>query len=530
MIRELTDLGETSTLEADVCIVGAGAAGLALAAALLDTGWRVIVLESGRARPDAFGAGLNELESVGLPHDGGSDGRVRAFGGTTSAWGGQLLPLRASEIEQREWVPHSGWPITLDELQPFYRRVESLLGVEGPPYGGEVWNALGIQPPAFDASRFCVRFSQWAPLGRRNFAVLLRRRLAASRNVTVLLDATATAVHCGAGDAHVESVRCQSRAGKSANIRAAFCVLACGGLETPRLLLASPARGARGLANSSDLVGRFFQDHISYVAGEIEPRSRAELQRLFDPRYLARTMYTSKIEPSDATQRDRRWLNAMGHFAFEIPEALGLLEVKRVLRSFQSGSVQLPTLDELLAMLRGSGELARLVFARLALARRQSPSSGRIRLLVDVEQAPNPDSRITLGTRRDALGLPRAVLDWRLAGQELTTLTDFAKSLATELEAKGLGSVTLAAAPDFAKRGEVSAARDIFHHMGTTRMSRSPRDGVTNAELRCHDVDNLFVASSAVFPTGGIANPTLTIIALSLRLADHLKRLLAAAR
>jgi choline dehydrogenase-like flavoprotein len=150
-----------------------------------------------------------------------------------------------------------------------------------------------------------------------------------------------------------------------------------------------------------------------------------------------------------------------------------------------------------------------------------------VRLLVDVEQAPNPDSRITLSSKTDAFGMPLPALDWRLTGLEETTLTEYSRALAAEFAARGLGAVTLAERPDFTRRDELSAARDIYHHMGTARMSRSRDDGVTNPDLRCHDVENLFIASAAVFPTGGIANPTMTILALSLRLAEHLKRTLA---
>src|SRR5262249_1411555 len=163
-----------------ICIIGSGAAGLTLAAELLDTQQQVVVLESGRQHPDEFDSALNTVHCAGLRHDGVSEGRVRAFGGTTRAWGGQLLPLRASEFAGRPWVPNGGWPLELESLEPFYRRAEALLAVEGPPYGAEVWERLGIAPPEIDTDRFGFRFSQWAPLTRRNFAVLLRRRLAAS--------------------------------------------------------------------------------------------------------------------------------------------------------------------------------------------------------------------------------------------------------------------------------------------------------------------------------------------------------------
>jgi choline dehydrogenase-like flavoprotein len=234
-------------------------------------------------------------------------------------------------------------------------------------------------------------------------------------------------------------------------------------------------------------------------------------------------MYSLKVEPTDATMRREGWLNAMGHIAFQIPDALGWMELRRILRSLQAGRLELPSLHESMAMLRGSVELTRLVLTRYLAKRRRSPDAGGIVLLVDSEQAPNRDSRVLLDERVDSLGMPRARLDWRLADLEKKTIIGFAGRIATEFARLGLGTIRLAGEPDFELRDAPGAARDIFHHMGTARMSSTARAGVTRPDLRCHDVDNLFVAGAAVFPTGGIANPTFTALALSLRLADHLK-------
>jgi choline dehydrogenase-like flavoprotein len=174
-------------------------------------------------------------------------------------------------------------------------------------------------------------------------------------------------------------------------------------------------------------------------------------------------------------------------------------------------------------MLRGSIELTRLVLTRYLARRRRSPGAGSIRLLVDSEQAPASDSRVLLDSRVDPSGVARARLDWRVGDLERRTLSGFARRIATEFERLGLGRVRLASDPDFDARDTPGAARDIFHHMGTARMSATPRTGVTRPDLRCHDVANVFVTGAAVFPAGGIANPTFTALALSLRLADHLK-------
>jgi choline dehydrogenase-like flavoprotein len=528
MIGRLGTDGEPP-LEADVCIVGAGAAGLTLAAQFIKSPWRVLVLESGLKDPDRTAEDLNTLIPMGVPHEGWRDGRVRAFGGTTQAWRGQLVPMRASEAQERAWVAGSGWPMMVGELQPYYRRVEHLLRTEGPPYDLTTWHRLGVPPLELDPLLLRVRFAQGAPRIRRNFAQLLRRALERSPHIHVLLDATVVALQCGADGQRCESVEVRARTGEKRRIRARWFVLACGGIETPRLLLASPAADGNGVANSSGTVGRYFQDHISYWAGELHPRARRQVQDIFDPRYLNGTMYSLRLEPTDELMRREGWLNATAQIAFELPEALGWVEVRRLLRSIQAGRVQLPSRDDTLSMARGAGELSRLVLTRLLAQRRRSPSSGSIRLQVDVEQAPDPHSRVLLAAERDCYGMPRAKLDWRVGELERRTMTGFARTVAKELERLNLGTVQLAEAPDFSARDTLGAAGDLFHHMGTTRMSRSPREGVTRHDLRCHDVDNLFIAGPSVFPASGIAEPTFTALALCVRLSDHLKTRLRSA-
>ncbi|HKT73915.1 MAG TPA: GMC family oxidoreductase [Steroidobacteraceae bacterium] len=515
MISRLNGAGVMGPVVWDLCIVGAGAAGLSLAAEFFDKSLRILILESGLHEPDADGDDLNRMVAIGLPHDGWREGRIRALGGTTRAWGGQLVPLRHSEVQPRSWVPDSGWPLDLAELQPYYRRAEELLGTQGPPYDESAFPHLGVAPLAFDPDQFQIRLSQWAALGKRNFAVLWRRELERSKNITVLLDATVIGIRCAPSGGLCESLEVKSRSGDTAQIRARTFVMACGGIETARLLLASK------VANGSGKVGRYFQDHVSYVAGEVEPVSRKAVQSFFDPRYIGSTMFSVKVEPTAQAMRQQGWLNAMAHIAFEIPNALGWMEVRRLLRSVQAGKPAWPAWDESKAMLRGGAELTRLVLTRYLARRRRSPDHGGIKLLVDAEQAPNAASQIVLDTEVDAFGTPRARLDWRIGDLELNTLTGFSRAIAREFERLGLGRITLARGPDFAIRNTLGAARDIFHHMGTARMSRKPEDGVTRTDLRCHDVDNLYIAGAAVFPSGGIANPTFTAIALSLRLADQ---------
>lgn len=517
MILRLDDRPADLPLEADLCVIGAGAAGLALASEFQQTRWRVLVLESGEARRTEAADDMNRTLVDGLPHRGGTEGRARVFGGATTAWGGQIIPLRSSETDAREWVPGSGWPLTAAELDAYYRRVERLLGMDGPPYDDSAWARIGVAPPGFDPTQLRTRFSQWAPLTRRNFAVLLRRMLSRSTNVDVVLGATVTGFDTRPDRNWVEAVRVRASSGRQYEVRARHFALCTGGIETPRLLLAA------GLANSSGTLGRFFQDHVSYVAAELDPTARNLIRRIFEPRYRGRAMFTAKIEPTDTALRELRLLNCMAHVKFDIPEALGLLEVRQMMRAIQRGQMPVPSLHALGALTRGSMELTRLALGRMA-RRRRAPSRGAMYLMIDVEQAPNADSCITLSDERDATGLPRARVQWRLTGQEWDTVQRFLPMVREQWQRAGLGAMQLSGPPDFNRIDGPAAARDIFHHMGTARMSALPGGGVVNTQLRCHDIDNLHIAGSAVFPAGGIANPTFTILALTMRLADQIKQ------
>ncbi len=234
-------------------------------------------------------------------------------------------------------------------------------------------------------------------------------------------------------------------------------------------------------------------------------------------------MYTPKIEMRAGKQRELGLLNVIGHLKFEIPEDSGIQELKRMLLAVQGGKNPMPSGPALLRMAGDSRDFARLAFGKAILNRRLSLSRGEIYFLVDSEQAPNPQSRITLSQTRDSLGMPRTALDWRLSEIDARTLHTYARLFQQEWSRLSLGEVLL---DDLALPEGVYWAenmRDIYHHMGTTRMSDSPQSGVVDKNCRVHGIGNLFIGSSSVFPTSGNSNPTLTIMALCIRLSDHLK-------
>ena len=524
MIHDFDTYDQGAAIQTDICIIGSGAAGLTVASQFFGTRWKVTVLEGGGAKEESRSQELYQSDVIGLPHDGVHEGRFRTLGGSTTAWGGQLLPLTEQDFQAKPGLPLSGWPLTYEELDGFYRRAEAMMGVDGPPYDESRWQRFGITPPVLDAGTFRYRFSEWAAWGKRNLALSFGNELKTSPNVNVILHANAVNIQTSQAADLVDQIDIKSFDGKTGTVKAKFYVICCGGIETPRLLLASNTVAPEGVGNGRDLVGRYFQDHISLRAGRIQPQNRRALQRLFDPFYRRGVMYTPKIEMQAGKQRELGLLNVMGHLKFEIPEDSGVQEIKRMLLAAQGGKNPVPSGKALLRMAGDSRDFARLAFGKVALNRRLSLSRGDIYLLVDSEQAPNPQSRITLSPTSDALGMPRAVVDWQMSEVDARTLHSYAELFKQEWKRLSLGEVTLEEAA--LAEGSLHWAenmRDIYHHMGTTRMSDTPQQGVVDKNCRVHGIGNLFVGSSSVFPTSGNSNPTLTIMALCIRLADHLK-------
>jgi choline dehydrogenase-like flavoprotein len=475
-------------LEADVCIVGAGAAGIALALELAGSPLRVVLLESGGFERDEATQELGRGRIYGRSHPPLDEVRARWFGGTTNAWHGRLRPLDPIDFEAREWIPHSGWPIGARDLEPFVARAARTCGVEAPvpaAPGPAAPPPLPLDPQAFVSRELWI---EPVSFGERH-----RAAVTGAGNVDTLLHANAVELVANEAGSALVGVRVATLAGGGFAVRARAVVVAAGGIETPRLLLASNRVQTAGLGNGADLVGRYFMEHPQLAAGALLPASASLPLGLYRPRPNAGAESVALLTPAAALLRRER-----------IQSFAALL----------AGEAALPELERALA-----------TSVRALEAAPGAPSPRALFLLNSCEQAPNPASRVRLGEERDALGLPRVQLEWRLSPSDLHSLRRGHELLARELGRAGAGRLQLMLGP-----GDMDWPADLGgggHHMGTTRMHEDPRQGVVDASCRVHGVANLWVAGSAVFATSGSADPTLAIVALAIRLADHLKQELA---
>jgi choline dehydrogenase-like flavoprotein len=528
MIRDFVEFNAGAAVAVDICIVGAGAAGITLAREFIGTRFSVLLLEGGGLKAEVETQKLYDSEVVGLPHTGVHEGRARVFGGTTTLWGGQALRLDASDLQKRSWVPFSGWPISREELEPFYDRADRVLQL-GPRISyPDLCVAFGLQAPGFDPDKLYMECSQWSP--KPNFGTTYRQELKSAVNISVLLHANVTSIVTNDSAAAVEKIEFRTLTGKQGTAKARVYVICCGGIETARLLLASDRVEPQGLGNKYDLVGRFFQEHIHIRFGDLLTNGRKCLQNYFESFYRNGLKYFPLITLSPRVQAEKHVLTVHGSAMFDDAPDSGIVALKQLFRMLSRGTKGGP--GELRRFLRNAlmspGDFCRLGYRFYFEERSGTPRQGPIYIGAQAEVAPNPDSRITLSKARDSLGMRKLKLDWRIGELERRTLYEYIRTVASEFERLGLGSFDLSQVVILNDPlAWVRMAHDSAHHMGTARMHESPQQGVVDPECRVHGVDNLYIGSSAVFPTSARSNPTLTILALCLRVADRLKGVLA---
>ena len=521
MLLDFLRTGDTTAFDADVCIVGSGAAGLTLAAHL-GGGLRVLIVEAGGRR-----VGLDGLagESADWAFGGFEQGRARSFGGATRLWAGQCIRLDPIDFDRRDWVPHSGWPITAGELAPFYDRAEAFLGVPGAVYDSTIWRRAGIGVPCFQDADVAPKFTVYMP--QPDFTRQIGRRLVRERSVDILLNAAVTCIELDADGRRVEGLALRGDGGRAGRVRARAFVLCGGGIENPRILLASNTVMAEGVGNARGLVGRFFQDHPSGTTGVIAAGRPAAVQNQFRTLRQGGIRSWPKLALTEAAQRRGRTLNANALMLYEYDEHSALTRAKAAVAA---ATARAPgrVAAEGVRLLRHMPELAGRALHMAATGKAPVFKPRRVMLKAHVEQRPDPDNRVTLGRERDRFGVPLPRLAWRVHAEELRTLRAVTEAVGEVCLRQGWGELSVAPWLDAGAEAARPHLEDTYHHHGATRMAATAAEGVTDPHCQVFGTDNLYVAGSSVFPTSGYANPTLTIVALAIRLGDALRQRLAA--
>jgi choline dehydrogenase-like flavoprotein len=490
---------------------------------------RVIVLESGGASGESsLSASLNAVENTGVQRqEDQSRVRTRGFGGTSLTWSGRCISLDAIDFEPRAWIRHTGWPIDLSTLNPYFSRASSYLGLRAPDLARQESEASGegldSRLASFDLRPLVWQFSRegdssltedYVRFGARFNKIPVGNRT----NIDVLTQATLTHINTDPNGSHVVSLDVADANGRVVVIRPLRTVLCGGAIENARMMLASKRQNKAGVGNSNGLVGSFFMDHPKVVVGSFHPDDIPAVQRRYGLLRHAsgfRTQRGWSLTPS--LQQSEHLANCAAWATQHLAED----DVWRALRGLRRpygrtraslGVIAARTVNQIF-----SGAWQKLV-QRKPLPRRW----GRLDLEVMVEQEPDINSRVTLSDRCDAFGVPLSRIHWTIGELEGRSAIHLARSVERYLgEVEGIRPALV----DWVRENRPADAvfSDPAHPNGTTRMSESVEDGIVDLNCKVFDVDNLYVAGSSVFPTAGHANPTLTIVALAIRLADHLK-------
>ncbi len=516
-------------LQCDVCVIGTGPAGATIARELSHTAVRVTVLESGGPERRAEMDELNEIESIGWPRV-MDQWRVRnrVIGGSSVTWSGRCAPLNEIDMQPRDWVPDSGWPFEIGDLIPYYDRSAKYLGLgEGSGFSDDrVWDYIGHQRPSphFDDEKLLSMFWQYSRDPSSKFEqVRFGRYLTPSGlgpNVTLVTNATVLRVNASESGASVESVEFADKGGRRWKLPVSTVVVCAGGIENARILLASDNVVPHGLGNEHDLVGRYLMDHLRGTVARFDIKlGQAVLNRLgssYYSRAVGTNIYHLGMQLSPAVQRSEQLVNCAIWVNSDRTPNDPFEALMRFLRH------EANVYRDLRAILVNRALLFRGLRERYILRRSLPQTVAAVYVQAMCEQVPNRESRVTLTERRDRLAMRIPRIDWRVSDEEPRAMRRATEFMVEQLVRLGLEPPVL---EDWVREGAMfpQTFRDVAHPTGTTRMSDDPVRGVVDAQCQVHGVRGLFVAGSSVFPTAGHSNPTHTIVALAIRLADALK-------
>jgi choline dehydrogenase-like flavoprotein len=555
MLIDSRQLLANVVIKSDVCIVGTGPAGMSLARELIGQNFRVCMLESGDVDFHQKTQDLCIGKTVGDDFKTLDEMRHRQFGGLANNWGVKIgrkqtglrhVPLDAIDFEQRPGVPYSGWPFSKSHLDPFYQRAQAVCKLSNLMYEADAWEDANSPRLPLDSTVVTTGVFQFGP--KAAFLDEYRQEICNSSNITTYLNANVVEIETDETAQQVTRVRAACLQGNQFWVTAKIFILATGGVENARLLLMSNKVQKNGLGNQNDVVGRFFMDHPQVRSGLLIPFDQSTFNQtaLYDLRIVHNVPVMGKFTVAEETLRREQLLNISAMMFPRIPnyhtqpellndkefKTPGKNALKAVVADLRQKKLPKNLLRNIVTILFDISGL--LGYRQYLLQRPLFPSPVRggwskltnkdqkffaFEVFHQTEQAPHPDNRVTLSDKLDQLGCPQTQLHWYWTATDIASVRKSQGILAAEFARAGVGNLQVELNGDLPQISHSSS----HHHMGTTRMHDDPKQGVVDANCQVHGISNLFMAGSSVFPTGGYANPTLTIIALALRLADHVK-------
>ncbi|MEQ9640992.1 MAG: GMC family oxidoreductase [Alphaproteobacteria bacterium] len=523
MLLDARSLESGTSLDYDLCIIGAGAAGITIALELAAPDLRICVLESGGLDYDpdtqalAAGSASNEF------YPDLETNRLRYLGGTTNHWGGGTQRFGVMDFERRSWVPNSGWPITRYDLEDYYDRAHPYLELPAPEYDLKAILARGrLKPLPFVGEWFDYAIGYSSTPTR--FGEVYRSALTESTSIDAYLNANVVDIVAADDGLSIARLDCAVLDGPRFQVRARRYVLATGGIENARLMLVSRGVHANGLGNAHDVVGRYFMDHPVVSGGILYPSIPADDLRRYLVPTVAAPESTTTLELSEKAMRERQigglripLASVTRYFASEGIEAYHAL-LDSISTEYDEGRLW----DDIGKVARDIDMIAEAISRQMFSKRLFDHANDRDFYLADcmLEQTPDPENRVMLNDDRDALDLQRVNLQWRVSDFDRRTMQEAIVLFGESVAATGIGRVRVLLEQERTWGSQLSFGH---HHSGATRMGDDPKTSVVDHQHKVHGLSNLHVAGSSVFPTCSHVPVTLTVVATSIRLADHLK-------
>ena len=538
MIQDARSIPTGSVLEADLCIVGAGAAGITIAREFIGTKVKVILLEAGGETVDPETQALYRGENVGLHYERLDANRSRFLGGSTNCWGGWCREFDAQDFQARPWVENSGWPFPREEMEPYYRRAHEIVQLGPYTYDTDFWQSRikkeGLELMPLKPGPIVNIIDQFSPPTR--FGEVYGPELKDAPNITVVLYSNVTEIESDDEARRVTGVKVATLDGVKLQVKARQFVLSSGGLENARLLLVSNRVQKAGLGNGHDVVGRYFMDHPRIRTTRFQLHDQKKHRQLYDQSLaLARRRLNIKhlhmaahLAPTAEAQREHKLPNSrtyiVAHYFGMMTKANDeVFEIREMLRARKKfgttwGEIAARIMKGAPTLLPSLPQVAYGIYDSL-----YNPENDNRDFYLEtiLEPTPNRDSRVTLSDARDRLGMNIVRLDWRLADIDKENFVRTHKLVRDALEVSGVGTMK--------EPLEAAAERwpqDViwcWHHMGTTRIHTDPKQGVVDANCKVHGLENLYIAGSSVYPTVSCDIPTITIVALAVRLSRTLR-------
>ena len=523
-----------SIINSDISIVGAGPAGITLAKELSKkNSIKISIIESGDLSFNLKRQKLNLgncIDFGNYPHENYSitHARIRQFGGTSNVWAGWSGPLEEEDFLQKNWIEESGWPISYNDLKPFYEQSQSILNLSKFIYDESVFKYY----PKYLSKNYLKDFKNifWQfsdPPVKFNHKYF--EYFKTKENINLFLNHTITDLV--KVENKITEIICYKN-NKEIKFRSKYFVLATGAIENASILLNFQKKNSQANYNNKN-IGKYFMEHPHCTIGYgytknknfISCYSKQKLKELDNVKFLSGIVIPKEVQKKN---------NITNCVSVLLPNNFLEIQSAVILRyNFALKAINLNLVNFIFQIIK---EMKKIFLSLFEFFKNFISGKKKFYIISRIEQVPNSKSKVYLSENKNDFGNYLPVLDWNMKKQDLETLFVNFNEIKSKIENNKLAEIYPF---DFIKKIEnikndttvkewnKILKKEVFgvgHHMGTTRMGLDKDFSVVDKNLKVHEIDNLYCAGSSVFPTCGFINPTLTIVALSLRLADHLEK------